>query len=187
MNCDEFQHRMHQCLDDRLSMDSDRDLSRHARQCEFCRVRMQAWSQIASVMSDRPATPAATAPVLMESRPDADSNHSRFALRNVAGLAAAMLIAMVAVWYAASPSSSPLVDSGDGVVDAAGVDEGELMLAQTTSRLDPADWWRSVQDRDWVSQTMPTVQSVKDGVAPIGRSLMRAVAILTLGGDGQTS
>ena len=61
------------------------------------------------------------------------------------------------------------------------------LLAQTVPELDPAGWWRSVQDRDWVGQTMPTVQSVKEGVAPLGRTLMRAVTILTIGGQDQTS
>ena len=60
-------------------------------------------------------------------------------------------------------------------------------LVQTGTDLDPASWWRSVQDRDWVGQTMPAVRSVREGVAPLGRSLMRAVTILAIGGRDQTS
>jgi hypothetical protein len=44
-----------------------------------------------------------------------------------------------------------------------------------------------VQRRDWVGNTMPTVRTVQEGVAPLGRTLMRAVTILTLGAREQTS
>lgn len=76
---------------------------------------------------------------------------------------------------------------GAADADAVGIDDHEVVLAQVTGELDPAGWWRSVQDRDWVGQTMPAVQSVKQGVAPIGRSLLRAVTILTTSGHDQTS
>jgi hypothetical protein len=59
-------------------------------------------------------------------------------------------------------------------------------LARVASETDPTDWWNSVQDRDWLGQTMPTVNSVREGVAPIGRSLLRAVTILA-GGSERTS
>jgi hypothetical protein len=97
-----------------------------------------------------------------------------------------MLIAVTSYWYA-SDLGTASVDSDAADVDSAGMDDHQVVLAQVTGELDPAGWWRSVQDRDWVSQTMPAVQSVKQGVAPIGRSLMRAVTILTTGGYDQTS
>lgn len=50
-----------------------------------------------------------------------------------------------------------------------------------------ANWWQDVQTRDWVGQTMPAVKSMRDGVAPLGRSLMRAVTILAIGGSERTS
>jgi hypothetical protein len=104
----------------------------------------------------------------------------------LAGIAAAMLIAVTSFWYAPDPAAV-IVDSGASEVDSVGIDDHQIVLAQATGELDPALWWRSVQDRDWVGQTMPAVQSVKDGVAPIGRSLIRAVTILTMGGHNQTS
>jgi hypothetical protein len=96
----------------------------------------------------------------------------------VAGLAAAILC-MVTMGPHSQDALPPRVDS-------ASVEHDPAVLVQT-GELDPALWWQSVQNRDWVGQTMPAVQSVRDGVAPIGRSLMRAVTILTTGGGEQTS
>ncbi len=50
MNCQDFSSRMQQCLDDRLGLESDRHLQRHARQCERCRGQLEAWQQVAAVM-----------------------------------------------------------------------------------------------------------------------------------------
>ena len=69
--------------------------------------------------------------------------------------------------------------------------DGLPMLGAESSaymmRTDPAAWFQDVQQRDWLGQTMPTVESFRDGVAPIGRSLLRAVTILTTSGHGRPS
>ncbi|EMI18124.1 hypothetical protein RMSM_04939 [Rhodopirellula maiorica SM1] len=54
-------------------------------------------------------------------------------------------------------------------------------------RTNPVAWFHDVQQRDWLGQTIPTVESFRDGVAPIGRSLLRAVTILTTSGKDQPS
>jgi len=181
MNCDEFGQRLHQCLDDRVPIDSDIELRRHAKRCESCRAQMHAWCQIATIIPGR-----ATDLCAADLRPSSASKRSIGLVPALAGLAAAMLIAVTSFWHA-SDLGTAIVDSDAADVDSAGMDDHEVVLAQVTGELDPAGWWRSVQDRDWVSQTMPAVQSVKQGVAPIGRSLMRAVTILTTGGYDQTS
>ncbi len=181
MNCDAFAQRLHQCLDDRLPIDSDTELRRHARHCESCRAQMHAWCQIATIMPER-------ATVLCSTDPEPGSVSKRFIslLPALTGLAAAMLIAATSFWYV-SDLGTANVDSGAADTGSVGIDDHEVVLAQLTGELDPAGWWRRVQDRDWVGQTMPAVQSVKQGVAPIGRSLMRAVTILTTSGHDQTS
>jgi len=169
MNCDEFAQRMHQRLDDRLSLASDGELRRHACQCPSCRAELHAWRRIASVM------PVSSGDV----RPTLIGNRYVRTVSAIAGLAAAILFALVVV--------GNVEDSRTTAIDSAAVDDHETALAQQTSELDPALWWRDVQDRDWVRQTMPAVRSVQQSVAPIGRSLMRAVTILTVGGREQTS
>jgi len=94
-----------------------------------------------------------------------------------AALAVAILIAVVGISPTKSNSKPILSD----------VTASSDTLAQATGELDPVLWWRSVQDRDWVEETMPTVRSVRQGVAPLGRTLVRAVTILTIGGEGRTS
>ncbi|GAA5506677.1 hypothetical protein [Novipirellula caenicola] len=54
-------------------------------------------------------------------------------------------------------------------------------------RGNPVAWFHSVQPQNWLGQTMPTVESFREGVAPIGRSLLRAVTILTTAGKDQPS
>ena len=61
-------------------------------------------------------------------------------------------------------------------------------MADATS--DSPQWWNVVQwdemsRRDWVTHTMPAVDSMARGVAPIGRSMQQAAAILMNRVDGQ--
>lgn len=169
MNCNEFTLRMHQRLDDRRSLEGDNQLRRHAHGCESCRAQLKAWRQIDSIM------PAAMRDT---TRSAIRKNYLR-TVPALASLAAAILFAMILVPHGEN-SIAPTVDS-------ATTENDETVLAQAAGQMDPALWWRHVQDRDWVEQTMPTVRSVREGVAPIGRSLMRAVTILTIGGREQTS
>jgi hypothetical protein len=96
-----------------------------------------------------------------------------------------MIIAVLTVDHQAV-STFPAEHSQDGAdIDQATAGSG--LLAANQLNVDPVGWWRDVQDRDWVSQTMPTVRSMQEGVAPLGRTLMRAMTILTTGGRDQTS
>ena len=94
-----------------------------------------------------------------------------------AAIAAVILFAVVG-FLPTKPANQPII---------AGASASSAALVQTPGELDPVLWWQSVQDRDWVQETMPTVRSVRQGVAPLGRTLVRAVTILTIGGEGQTS
>lgn len=171
MRCEEFIEHLHQRLDQRLPLGSDRDLKLHAAKCEDCRAEMRVWLEITSLLqSDQSAC------VQLEDNPSS-KRHPALAPILATALAVAILIAVVGI-YPTKSTSKPILSE---VTVSSGT--GSLMTAE----LDPVVWWRSVQDRDWVEETMPTVRSVRQGVAPLGRTLVRAVTILTIGGEGRTS
>lgn len=172
MNCDDFGQRMHQQLDHRLPLESDDSLWHHAENCDSCRAQMEAWQRIAPLVGRE----VAAAPALESG---ARGTKMLIAATVVVGLAAGFLIAFTGFPTPDEAAQPTMVETPTS--------PSSSLLAQTVPELDPAGWWRSVQDRDWVGQTMPTVQSVKEGVAPLGRTLMRAVTILTIGGQDQTS
>jgi hypothetical protein len=166
MKCQEFSQRLQQTLDDRSDLGSDWQLQQHAQQCPQCREQWQAWQQIASVMQPAVDTVSSSDRPRRTWRPVA----------TVAALAAAVLLAVLWQYSAASPE----LPAGGG--DPVGV----TLLPGQADPVDPADWWRHVQRRDWMAQTMPAVRSVRDGVAPLGRSLLQAVTLLTTGGHRTT-
>ena len=174
MNCDEFAQLMHERLDHRQPIGADEGLRRHARQCDSCRAQMDAWQQLAKIMPAPTGEPAAVAQHTAASNPP----------YHLIALAAAVLIVIVPFTLRSDPVPTIAVDTADSVIVPA---PQESDLAHIGGDADPAYWWRSVQNRDWVGQTMPTVRSVQEGVAPIGRSLMRAVTILTTGAQDRTS
>ena len=177
MNCDDFGQRLHERLDHRLSLRGDRVLCQHAERCESCRTQMDVWEQISPLIGPTPDRQTLQNSVVQKSQGDC-----RRVLMTVSwftGLAAIFLLAFSGI-RDANESAQPTMEESSP-------NTALPLLAQTAEDLDPAMWWRSVQDRDWVGQTMPTVRSVKEGVAPLGRTLMRAVTILTIGGQDQTS
>lgn len=181
MDCAEFCQRLQERLDRRVAATDDAELCRHASDCSACQERLAAWTRIASVL------PIASPPKFVGAAMFADHDTSptrEEALgrqRNIwlgfvaSGLAAALAVAVC--W----PNPHP----------AAGVGENSLATARPTQQtlapqlepLDPSILWRSVQNRAWIDQTMPAVRSVQQGVAPLGRSLLQAMTILT-GGAG---
>ena len=72
----------------------------------------------------------------------------------------------------AAPSVPP-PDPSQSTADAS-VSLTEMIPENVLS--DP--WWQAVRSEGWVSQTIPAVDSVRIGVAPIGRSMKQAIAIL---------
>ncbi|MDA8745723.1 hypothetical protein N9N28_13905 [Rubripirellula amarantea] len=59
--------------------------------------------------------------------------------------------------------------------------------SESTSLWNPMGTESWVDAKHWIDQTMPAVESVREGVAPIGRSLRRAVKILAGGRGDRTS
>ena len=176
MNCDEFDQRMQQLIDDRTALADDEQLTAHANGCPDCGQRMYWWGQIDSVVPTAVQSPDRGFAGDRSIGADVSSARRKnlFAWSMFAAVAAGLLVAFVlgSSRHEAhrTPVAKQLPMSVDQHID-----------------VDPARWWRDVQDRDWISQTMPAVQSVRDGVAPLGRSIKHAVAILTTGGGEQTS
>ena len=153
MSCQDFSDRLQRLLDRRRPPERDQRLIRHANGCQECRRKLIAWQQIAAVV---------------QSDPETVRGGWRWA---VPALAAAIVLAVL--------FNRGLDREPEGADRVASLETVEVDSPQT---LDPAGWWRDVQSRDWVAETMPTVQRVSDSVAPLGRSLMQAVTLLTLGG-----
>ena len=89
-------------------------------------------------------------------------------------------VAMVTADVSTSPTKTDLDQQPKTPSDGAPV------AADVVSNIDATNFWQRVQERDWIQRTMPTVmptvQSIQDGVAPIGRSFVDVVRILTTGG-----
>jgi len=181
VNCNDFHQRLQRHLDDRIRPESDVELVRHTKQCEVCRGQLNAWRRVSSLMP-APSAHGGRSPRL-------DSQRSRPIHWSLGGLAfAASLVFFVVTWTGdpkPNPSSQASVSASITQPVRVGNQPGQLAGAQPN--LDPARWWEQVHERDWVGQTMPTFRSVQQGVAPLGRTLMRAVTILTIGGREQTT
>ncbi len=171
MRCEEFIEHLHERLDQRLPLGSDRDLELHAAKCDDCWSEMCVWLEIAPLLKSGQIE-CAQVEVASSSK-----GHRALPPIMTAVLAAAILVAVVGI--------SPTKSNSKPIMSDISASTGTL--AQATGELDPVVWWRSVQDRNWVEETMPTVRSVRQGVAPLGRTLVRAVTILTIGGERRTS
>ncbi|TWU57485.1 hypothetical protein [Rubripirellula reticaptiva] len=172
--CAQFEQRMHERLDQRRPLSADAVLTSHADHCARCQQTLDAWRSIdLALPSPRPAANSAS---VLRPQSLSTSQTSSLSLAWIA-LAAMVLATMTGLAFY---SNQPVAPTAQAYVPAV---PNELL-----EHADPVAWWNEARDRDWISQTMPTVRSVREGVAPLGRSLIRAVTILTTGtGDGQTS
>ena len=197
MNCQQFDRRMQRELDRRGSPAANPLLRRHAETCESCRRRLDLWAEIERVLPgpstkpDRRAAKVGDAglPASGEDVPRSDRRRREAA----GGWALAMAVAAVllaAVWFRVETpetqlaGSRPADETGServtpgqpdiGVTAGASVWAGEL-------------WVRDLAETPWLDQTMPAVRSVRDGVAPLGRSFLQVFSILSQGGGLQAS
>lgn len=165
MNCSEFEQRMQDLIDQSVWLSDDAQLCSHAKWCDHCHQQMELWQQIESVLIDTAEPPVE----LTKTAP-----HRVATWSILAAVAAVMLFA----FFLSLPKQERVV---------AKTNVHSVEIEQRQAAVDPALWWRSVQDQDWIGQTMPAVHSVRDGVAPLGRSLLQAVAILTTSRGANTS
>ena len=159
MNCGDFDQRMQRLIDDRIPLATDDLLSAHACWCDDCREQMQVWEQIETVVPVGIQTPngdVVIAPAVQMHDRGISVGWSMFT-----AIAAVFLIAYL-IGYSKQGQQVTVVANNMPVT----VDE--------EFEVDPASWWRDVQDRDWIGETMPAM-------------LKQALAILTTGGGEKTS
>ncbi|QDT02703.1 hypothetical protein K227x_10810 [Rubripirellula lacrimiformis] len=184
--CDAFEDSVQRCLDQRQSPLADERLVQHAQLCSRCHQRLQAWTQVQSYVtrSETGLDSVAGGTAL-----HAPIGRTGGLSRRFGGLMTAAVVAGLTLtgWsYYRSHSAD------QSVADASMLGDARLMSVADGSDIHLAGddllfWWQGVQQRDWIQQTMPAVRSVREGVAPVGRSLRRAVTILATGSQGQTS
>ncbi|TWU50863.1 hypothetical protein Poly51_41560 [Rubripirellula tenax] len=174
ITCQRFESRMQDYLDRRMPVMADEALVDHARDCVDCHQKWMTWQSIDSVtLQQQLAT-------------QAQSESGR--VRPISRLAIAAVVLMVA-----SVSAVRLIetDPTDEASSAAVLSSSTTTYAVSDTTLmadvDPIAWWQDVRPGDWINETMPAMRSVREGVAPLGRSLRRAVTILTTGGGDQTT
>jgi hypothetical protein len=179
MNCDDFLIRMHECIDARLPFESDIHLQEHVRQCPSCCNQWYAWVHISAVVSPMNVDEQKFAGREIAGR----RSFAKKLSRSCVGLAVVAVIAAVIVPMHSNEIDSVLEPSLQHTSSVTGM----TPTIEMDSAVDAAEWWQEVQSRDWIAQTMPTVRRVRDGVAPFGRSIIQAVAILTVGSGARTS
>ncbi|OYP30310.1 anti-sigma factor family protein [Rhodopirellula sp. MGV] len=186
MNCDQFEERLNELLDQRLPIEGDAQLARHVRHCDRCNETYRLWAAI-----EIQPVEGIRQPEFVSERSDrAGWLRVSPAARRGLVLAAALL---VAVGVRLIPMG--MLDDAPVAIQNTSVDNGALVIAQSQpveetveneDVLDPvllhwqdsADWWNFVDEEAFVATTKPAFESVRLGVEPIGRSMKRAFAIL---------
>ncbi|PAY19845.1 hypothetical protein CKO51_09000 [Rhodopirellula sp. SM50] len=210
MRCDQFHDRLDQLLDARQDVGQDALLCDHADQCQTCRDSLQIWCTIdAFVSPEESLSPADAAPRMPSRRGVPMATTGRWATgawASGAWASAAVILVCVTIagrWgstdpasgksesraiasvatdgtFASQPSASP-----SAAESAQEPSPGEPLQPPTQPRaaaisLPTSQWWSVVSDEPWVHHTLPAVNSVRIGVAPIGRSMKQAIAILMI-------
>ena len=181
MRCEDFTEWLQQSLDDRADLAMPPEINDHVVRCESCRGQMNAWNQISTILPvDRP-------PIMAT---DTTSAPRANLVLWIGAVAALILVGFFA--------AQRLPSEGSAIAQAEPISKIEPVTTiaddatndtRTVSSLnvDPASLWQEIQSRDWVAQSMPTVESVRDTFAPMGRSLVQAMTILATGGRDQPS
>ena len=193
MNCDDFTQWLQTGLDERRDLRMPRDVRRHYNECDSCRGQMEAWNQISAILPGESPIPT-------------QSNLHRQRIAAISGIVSAIAAVWIVSFFigqqenprtiaqvtpptpAKLSSMDTMVSEGTTVSESTvGRSRGHrfeplvVISVDDQDKVGPAAWWGRLQNRDWIDRTMPAVQSVRDGVAPLGRSFVRAVTILTSG------
>ncbi len=166
MTCDEFSELLQEEIDNRHPIEQCTRLVEHCHRCKNCHQQFDTWRLIES---------AITLP--------SQQKHRRS--RPVASftLATSALLLISIGMFKRSNEHSPEVHH----IASASQALRPPALDARERKDDPIVWIQGVHERYWVEQTMPTVSSFRAGVAPMGRSLLKAVTILTTTQGGQTT
>ena len=201
MRCDQFQQRLDWLLDQRQDVRQDGSLCRHSEKCDVCRERLEIWDQIDVFVSPDPVA----VPRLEESPPVSRQTKSRVKMRLMQSALA--VGAAILLFVSLNPlPQNPLPQNRLGPVgrpesqkvsstveippeseelsriESESPDQNPPVTMEPAGQLvwQSSRWWTAMSDDQWVSQTLPAVTSVRLGVAPIGRSMKRALSILMI-------
>jgi len=152
-------------MDHRLPIDTDPALGRHAARCPRCQLDYSVGLQIQAHDVALPAEPS--------------KNRRRRVV--VASVAALLGFFVIGFWPPGGPDTTPRpapeaiasADRPGGPTD--GPTPSDLLA------------WTEIDPSDWVGRTMPAVRSVRRSVAPVGRSFLKAVVLLTSATVGETT
>jgi hypothetical protein len=205
MKCDEFNEWLQNQLDERHAVVFSRQARKHLSKCHVCRDQLNAWKQIASILPVHHELDAIEAAV-------PDRPYPQWTTWVAVACAAVLCFVLLSprifqsetsVVGANLPNQASNTQSSGAMTQShfqtnsdehAGISRQDTIqpdAAQNHSVIDPSRWWQDVQKRDWINLTIdntkPTVESMRNGVAPLGRSLVIAVALLTRIGGDQTS
>ena len=197
MNCEDFSDWLQGQLDQRCEVVLPEEMRSHVAHCDSCSGQVDAWNRIASVMPG-------DSPTITLDHPGTNwfVRGSSFALAIAACLIAVLGLGpylnsssftKLAVLQP-NPQTRSAASLPSDLVVASRIEAGEINNTpnSVTSQLSQSspeeedlaiDFWQELQTRDWLSESMPVVQSVRDGVAPLGRSILSAVTILTSGSE----
>jgi Putative zinc-finger len=195
--CEDFRQRLNEVVDQRVDPREDRALRQHASRCPSCGCELEAWVQIQSIYLGWP-----------QNQTNVGASPRNISWGILVATAAAILFGAVGSYFALrdQPETLVSIDSNEPLPQSTqGSELANFSVSGNTSSTNPTsltsdgslisfgnrstsveDLWLLVQQRDWIDQSMPTVRKVRESVAPLGRSLRKAVSILTTGG-GETS
>ena len=204
MSCDQFQKRFDRLLDQRQDVRQDKSLLRHSKDCSMCRQRLEIWNQIDEFAWSDPASADPIAGSRHQVSP-LGWGHAKPATRRqrvlpaLATAAAILLFASLNPWRQNTPQPVAIIHppndastaetlpkpqasekSNEIGIEAAVSNSPGSMASTDQPMWRTTRWWAAMSDDQWVSQTIPAVTSVRQGVAPIGRSMKRALSILML-------
>lgn len=201
MNCDQFEQRLQSVLDRRADPGNDPALAEHAAACEECYGRLHLWLQIGDALGDADVWESKTDGTsgVRLPRPAGVGPSGRRAILTLLATAGAVM----AMWglsksdlqpvairtadqnptIASVPSPAPgrpprdndasaMISVAENEADLQAIGERGLLNGSWQS----VRWWNDVSDDRW--DALAGVDSVREGVAPIGRSMRRAVTIL---------
>ena len=184
MRCDQFQQRMDQLLDQRRDVSEDAALSLHAKTCESCSQHLQVWSKIDETVGCGQASGSDRNQAI-----PTDGKNARLAVGILATAAAVLLMVSAGSWFfRPKPEQTQTIAAAIVADPDSATNQNPAPLGPPQSNLQQApqlawqsgQWWSAVSDDQWVNRTIPAVNSVRIGVAPIGRSMRQAFAILMI-------
>ncbi|TWT71206.1 hypothetical protein [Crateriforma conspicua] len=217
IRCEQFQQRLDDQMDRRQPVHQDSQLIEHAKHCSTCAVNLSVARSIQQMEPATTANHPSAAPssehhntrnhstkpfsiawasaacvaigLMIYAWPDPASPSVQTAGRSETQAnryAKAILPKEPALVETSDPTSpiDRITNTDPGLPQSVLSDQ---WLAGSPTPSPSASAWQQWRPDMWVGQTMPVVRSVRSSVAPVGRSLLKAMALLTSDRAGETS